>query len=163
MTTNLAKIAVCAGKIFELVGPCDRGTPKLALSGRSPNFPEVALEDLVSPSDYNNLDTAKRLRLSGAVQSAMAALREMSLSQYWHTAQQLYSPGQIGLPDLDVELRLCAMYEARYNRSLEDIRRMLVKLLAPCSSDTDYRNTRGGFGDVSHFLQLPANNPSETS
>jgi hypothetical protein len=153
MSTQYASIAACATKIFESVGHCDKNASPLTMSGKEPTLPAVDLEELLPKG--HTLDPDTRARLWNVVRVRLSSLREHFLRQYWQTSRQLYSTRHLGLDDSEVESHHLRIYESQYDRCLEDVTRLLAKLLSRLAQPVDHRNTRGGFGDVSppHITQ----------
>jgi hypothetical protein len=166
MSNTLTEIAASAQRITDMIGPRSGITTKLTLSGRSPTLPEVSLQYFVVATTYDCVDTATRERIEAVLGVELSSLRGRITRQYWQTVGQLYSHQLHGMPDAEIEDQLLGAYEARYQRFLLDIKKVLARTLARNDGPTDNRNTRGGFGDVSHPISLQANKfskPSESS
>jgi hypothetical protein len=157
MSSMYAEIVQTTRKIIDIVGPCSKAGRKLALSGNLPHMPDVTLQDLLSTSAYMRLQAPVRSQVSEIIRATLMPLRDRSLQRYRTVAAQLHSVEESGMPDSEMEMSLIHMYEVRYQKTIDSLRRMLARLLDTPSSAPDNRNTRGGFGDVSPPLPLKAN------
>jgi hypothetical protein len=159
MSSNYTQILACARSILEAIGPCAESEKHhLTLSGRSPYLRDVPSIELLARRDWDRLDNETRSRLSVVVQGGLSTLRDRLLRRYRQLAEQLYSPLESGMSDLEIENWLIQTFEARYDRSLDEIRSMFAKAIWRTKETVDNRNTRGAFGDVSHPQSLQANN-----
>jgi len=149
MSTAYDQIVDCANNILEVMGTCGYASVQLSTSGRLPQFPVVTIADLVPPSAYERLDPSVRSRVSDVVDRRLASLRLQSRKHYLNLAETLLSAENFGMRDVDVESQIIDMFELSYRRSHDDLRCSLTRLLARSSNTLEYRNTRGGFGDVS--------------
>jgi hypothetical protein len=161
MSTAYDDVAACASRIMKLVGPRTDKSPKLVLSGGSPDLPLLALQDLLSRPTYAGLDHTRRHQISSVVDKTISSLRDRFLSQFWQVAGELHSQRNAGVLDADVETSLISMYESRYSRCLQDIRTLLSRLLANEMQGVDHRNPRGGVGDVSAHRFSQADNSAK--
>jgi hypothetical protein len=169
MPNSYSDIHACSHRLLEMLGSGNDTTPTLVSTGRLPAMPDVTLHDLLSVSAVEQLDKATRSRLSNILQQRLSALRDRFVQQYSRLVSQHRSMRDCGLADTDVETSLLRLIETKYHSFIEEVRRMLSKVLTPQTrnmADIRSNNTRGGFGDVSPPLALKANNiskPSESS
>jgi hypothetical protein len=149
MSTAYNEVAACADRILAALGPCGGEGVRIALSGRSPNFPQINLDDLLTTKASAQLAAATRTRLSGIVRDRLALLRDRLSSQYWSLVKEQYSPVGLEMSDLEIENQLIGTFEVLYQRIVQDIRTILAKSLVHSTCGAESRNPRGGFGDVS--------------
>jgi hypothetical protein len=155
MSSIYHQTAECASRIIDVVGPCNGDIGSLSLSGRQPTFPKATLELLLPKTAYEQLDSSSKSNIAGILERRLSALRESSVQRFRHAAGQHLSLATCGLSDMDVETGLIRMYESRYQLFLDQIRGMLLRLLARRAESVDNRSTKGGFGDVSTPICLP--------
>jgi len=159
MSDAYSKISACAESIFKIVGPCSDADLMLCITGVSPAMVEVDLEDLIPPALYERIDASTRHRISCVLQQRLSATRIRLERQYVEMVSQYRSMSHLGMADMDLEACLVRIFETRYDNWLEDVRKVLSKILAQRTcSIADNRNTRGGFGDVSPPHHSETNN-----
>jgi hypothetical protein len=135
--------------ILDMLGPIRPSDQEMALSGRSPNLPNVTLRDLLDRSDYTQMSPAISERMTAVVGRQICEFRQYSMRHFGKLASQLRSLSHSGLSDVEVESQLIQVYETRYEGFLDEVRRLLVRSIVRRSHEADHRNIRGGFGDVS--------------